>query len=141
MPEDKRQTGEVPSGDLRSSPMMAHLLDALQAGKDVGHYGRLVFAMVARHFMNEEELTALLARQPRMSEADARAMVLQVREKDYNPPRRERILEWQKMQEFPICPDPEDPNACNVYRELRFPEDIYRNIGEFWDQRAASKEG
>ena len=29
---------------------MAHLLDSLNDGKDIGHYGRLVFAMVARHF-------------------------------------------------------------------------------------------
>ena len=33
--------------DLRKSDMMAHLLDALDKGKDIGHYGRLVFAMVA----------------------------------------------------------------------------------------------
>ena len=36
--------------ELRKDSMMAHLLDSLEAGKDIGHYGRLVFAMVARHF-------------------------------------------------------------------------------------------
>lgn len=36
--------------DLRKSDMMTHLLNALDAGQDIGHYGRLVFAMVARHF-------------------------------------------------------------------------------------------
>jgi len=35
--------------ELRKNDMMAHLLDALDAGNDIGHYGRLVFAMVARH--------------------------------------------------------------------------------------------
>ena len=29
--------------DLRQNKMMAHLLDALGDGEDIGHYGRLVF--------------------------------------------------------------------------------------------------
>jgi hypothetical protein len=33
--------------DLRRNAMMSHLLDALDRGDDIGHYGRLVFAMVA----------------------------------------------------------------------------------------------
>ena len=53
--------------DLRSSDMMAHLLDALEKGKDIGHYGRLVFAMVARHFMDEDELVEYLQRNPGFS--------------------------------------------------------------------------
>lgn len=136
MSADKRYAGRQGSSDLRASPMMAHLMDALEAGKDIGHYGRLVFAMVARHFLDEERLVSLLAGQPGVSEHDARAMVMQVKEKEYNPPKRERILEWQKMQEFPICPNPEDPNACNVYRELRFPDSVYEHIDEFWETRA-----
>lgn len=126
--------------DLRESPMMARLLDALEAGTDIGHYGRLVFAMVARHFMDEQALVDLLAGQPDMDEQKAQAMLLQVREKDYNPPRRDRILEWQKKQDFQICPDEEDPNGCNVYRELRFPDDIYENIDEFWTEKAEREE-
>jgi hypothetical protein len=42
--------------DIRASGMMAHLLDALCAKQDIGHYGRLVFAMVARHFVDADEL-------------------------------------------------------------------------------------
>jgi hypothetical protein len=133
-PDDYRST------DLRDSPMMAHLLDALQKKIDIGHYGRLVFAMVARHFMPEDEIVSLLKNQPDLDEAKARAMFLQIQNKGYNPPKRNRILEWQKEQDFPICPNPEDPNACNVYRELRFPDDIYQNIGEFWEEKA-EKEG
>ena len=38
---------------LRKNDMMTHLLDALDRGQDIGHYGRLVFAMVARHFLSE----------------------------------------------------------------------------------------
>ena len=45
---------------LRKSAMMGHLLDALDAGEDIGHYGRLVFAMVACHFINEDELVEYL---------------------------------------------------------------------------------
>jgi hypothetical protein len=36
--------------ELKASPMMAHLLEALERGEDISHYGRLIFAMVARHF-------------------------------------------------------------------------------------------
>ena len=45
----------------------------------------------------------------------------QIQERGYNPPKRERILEWQEQQDFPICPNPDDPDACNVYRELGLP--------------------
>src|SRR5215210_6772291 len=94
--------------DLRASDMMAHLLDALEKGKDIGHYGRLVFAMVGRHFIDEEELVGYLQRNPGFSEDQARALYLQVQGRDYNPPKRDRILQWQAEQEFPICPNPED---------------------------------
>lgn len=125
------------SDDLRDSAMMSHLLDALEEGTDIGEYGRLTFVMVARHFLEDEELVSLLQGQPGMEEeGDARALLLQVRERGYNPPKRERILEWQQQQEFPICPTPDDPVACNVYRELRFPDELYENIDDYWEERA-----
>jgi hypothetical protein len=124
--------------DLKQSEMMAHLLDALERGEDIGHYGRLVFAMVARHFTSEEELVDLLTRDRDFDQPAARALVAQVTERGYNPPRRERILEWQAQQDFPICPNPEDPRACNVYRELRFPDDVYEEIEEFYEDRPQS---
>jgi hypothetical protein len=120
--------------DLRKSAMMAHLLDALERGTDIGHYGRLVFAMVARHFLDEEELLEWLQKDEDFSEAQARSLILQVQGRDYNPPKRERILEWQKQQEFPICPDPDDPGACNVYKDLKFPDGVYESISEFYEQ-------
>src|SRR5512134_1261418 len=86
--------------ELRRSPMMAHLLDALEEGTDIGHYGRLTFVMVARHFLPEDEIISLLAGQPDVDETEARALLLQVQERNYNPPKRERILEWQAQQEF-----------------------------------------
>jgi hypothetical protein len=91
--------------------------------------------MVARHFMREDELVDLLAKQPGQDETEARALVVQVNGRDYNPPGRERILEWQAQQEFPICPTPDDPQACNVYRELRFPDGVYDEIDEFWEEK------
>jgi hypothetical protein len=133
---DNERTGDRRSDNLRDSPMMAHLLDALEGGKDVGHFGRLTFAMVARHFMSEQNLVRLLEKQPGMDEAEARALVKQCEGRDYNPPSRERILEWQAQQDFPICPTPDDPASCNVYRELRFPEEIYENIQEFYEDQA-----
>ena len=128
------------STNLRDSPMMAHLLDALEKGTDIGDYGRLVFTMVARHFMDDQAIIKLLARQPGLDEEEARARLIQVKAHDYNPPRRERILQWQKRQKFPICPNPEDPDSCNVYRELKFPDDIYENIDDFWEDKAEAIE-
>ena len=125
---------------LRRSPMMAHLLEALEEGTDIGEYGRLVFAMVARYFLTEDELVALLAKQPGIDEGEARSQVMQVEARGYNPPKRERILEWQGQQEFPICPTPDDPEACNVYTELEFPQEVYEEIEEYWEDRAEAME-
>jgi hypothetical protein len=126
----------VAAEDLRKNGMMAHLLDALAAGQDIGHYGRLVFAMVARHFMDEQELLVCLQKNPDFSDGEARALYHQVQGRDYNPPRRERILEWQKEQEFPICPNPDDPDACNVYKDLEFPDNVYQHITDYHEQKA-----
>ncbi|HEY0070637.1 MAG TPA: hypothetical protein VGE04_11790 [Chloroflexia bacterium] len=126
------------SGNLRDSEMMAHLMDALEKGTDIGHFGRLTFAMVARHFLDEDEMLRLLGKQEG-GEEEARRLLMQVQAKDYNPPRRERILQWQQEQEFPICPNPDDPDACNVYRDLRFPEGIYENIEEYYEEKAEAQ--
>ena len=114
---------------------MSHLLDALEQGEDIGHYGRLAFAMVARHFMDREELVRLLAHGGDTDERKAQALVKQVKDHDYNPPRRERILEWQAKQEFPICPNPDDPDACNVYKELDLPDRVFEHIEEYREQQ------
>jgi len=50
----KRRTKPIMAvEELRKNDMMAHLLDALDANKDIGHYGRLNdgFAVVGRHFL------------------------------------------------------------------------------------------
>src|ERR1700734_2985704 len=120
-PEAVETTGDGVA-ELRKDSMMAHLLDSLQAGRDIGHYGRLVFAMVARHFIARQQVLALLVRDPDFGEAEAVNMLRQVEGKDYNPPKRDRILEWQSQQEFPILPNPDDPDCGNLYRNLKFPD-------------------
>lgn len=121
--------------DLRRSPMMSHLLDALEQGQDIGHYGRLTFAMVAHHFVDDKALVRLLMKDKDTDEAKARTLVQQVEQRDYNPPRRERILEWQAKQDFPIIPDSDDPDAGNVYRDLELPGQVYEHIEEYHEQK------
>jgi hypothetical protein len=125
---------------LRENGMMRHLLDSLEAGEDIGHYGRLVFAMVARHFVEEEELGELLLQDPACDEAQALALIEQVRARDYSPPRREKVLQFQAQQDFPIIPNPEDPDSGNVYKDLRFPEHVYAHISEYREQKAHAHE-
>ncbi len=124
--------------DLRKNGMMAHLLDSLDAGKDIGHYGRLVFAMVARHFLSEDEVIAHLQKDKDFSEEGARALYLQVQGKDYNPPKREKILQYQSEQEFPIIPNPDDPDAGNVYKDLQFPDHVYEHISDYYGHKASA---
>lgn len=121
---------------LRRNPMMRHLLETLEEGASIGHYGRLVFAMVAHHFLGDDEVAGFLEQDPAITRDEAEAMARHVRERDYNPPRPERIAEWQRAQAFPICPGG-DPRKCNVYRDLRFPEDVYERIEEFREGESA----
>jgi hypothetical protein len=125
---------------LRKNGMMTHLLDSLEAGRDIGHYGRLVFTMVARHFLEEQELRDLLLRDPACDEAQALGLIEQVKGRDYSPPRREKVLQFQAQQDFPICPNPEDPDAGNVYKDLQFPEHVYSHISEYREQQALAHE-
>ena len=116
--------------ELRKDPMMAHLLDSLNEGKDVGHYGRLVFAMVSRHFLPHEQVLGYLTKDADFSEEQATAMLRQVEGRDYNPPRRDRLVEWQREQEFQFM-DVSDPDSGNLYSNLKFPEAIYEHIENY----------
>ena len=135
--QEKTNDEAAPTGEeaLRKNGMMAHLLDSLDAGKDIGHYGRLVFTMVARHFMEPDEVAAQLGKDKDFSEGEARALVAQVQGKDYNPPRREKILDYQSQQDFPIIPNPDDPDEGNVYRDLQFPDHVYEHIADYYDHK------
>ena len=121
--------------ELKDAPMMSYLMDALDAGKDIGHYGQLVFAMVARFFLSDDELIRYLKKNPGVSDDDARALVAQVKSKGYNPPQRDTIIQWQQEQDFQICPEPDDPDQCNVYKYLKFPDEIYENINAYAKQK------
>ena len=120
---------------LRRDAMMAHLLDALDAGTDIGHYGRFVFATIARHFLSEDELVSVLERDSDFDEVAARRLVHDVNQRDYSPPRREKILDFQSRQEFPIIPNPDDPDFGNVYRDLTFPDRVYNHISEYHHEK------
>ena len=114
--------------DLKQSQMMNHMLEALENGEDIGHYGRLTFAMVGVYFANDDELVQVMTKNEDADEREVQAMVQQVREKGYNPPNRDKILEWQSKQNFQICPNPDDPDACNVYSELDMPQEVLEDI-------------
>jgi rubrerythrin len=124
-------TGDRRSTKLRDSPMMAHLMDALERGEDISHYGRLTFAIVARHFLPEPELLRLLGNCPAHGAAEAQELLADVTEHDYVPPTPETIRAWQAHQSFPICPNPDYLDACNVYHDLLFPERVYGHLEEY----------
>jgi len=52
-----------------------------------------VFAIVGRHLISESELVKTLAHDKDFGEAQAKALVQEVQERDYSPPRREKIRE------------------------------------------------
>lgn len=140
-PTTRVTEGAVKDGgeaELRKDSMMAYLLDSLQQGRDIGHYGRLVFAITARHFISHESLMTWLSRDSDFNELKAKALIRQVEEHGYNPPKRERILEWQAEQEFPILPNPQDPDCGNLYRSLKFPDAIYEHIEEYQERKESS---
>ncbi len=120
---------------LRNNDMMRHLLDALERGKDIGHYGRLVFAMIACHFLDDDELTEQLAKCKGFDQEQARALVMQVKSRGYSPPRPDKIRQFQEQQDFPICPGG-DPDACNVYKNLNFPPEVYEHIQRYYEEKA-----
>jgi hypothetical protein len=136
---ERDNVAEAEEAELRRDSMMAHLMDSLDAGKDIGHYGRLVFAMVARHFLSGHEVIGWLTRDPDFSQEQATLMLRQVENRDYNPPKRERLIAWQAEQEFPILPNPEDPDCGNLYRNLKLPDSIYHHIEEYQEQKVASE--
>ena len=119
--------------DLRQSAMMSHLMDALGRHQDIGHYGRLVFVTVAQWFLSEDEIVQQLMQDPDCDEAKARSLVKQVEAKGYNPPKRDRILQWMNQQDFPICDTTEDSEACNVYKSLNFPPEVYDKISSYYE--------
>jgi hypothetical protein len=50
-------------------------------------------------------------------------------------------LEWQAQQEVPICPNPDDPDACNPYAELEMPDSVIEHIEEYREQQFDAQQG
>jgi hypothetical protein len=128
----------MPLEELKQEPMMAHLIATLDSGHSIGHYGRLVFVMVGRHFLEPDDVLSWLEKDPDCDSDQAKSLLTQVEERNYNPPKRERILDWMQKQEFPVCPNPDDPSQCNVYRNLDFPKEVYDRITQFHVQHSNS---
>ena len=101
-----------------------------------GYYGRLAFIMGARHFLPNDELVQWMMKDKDCDETKARALIQQVEQRNYNPPSRERVLEWMQRQGFPICPNPDDPDSCNLYKSLEFPAEVYQHIGEYRERKS-----
>jgi len=47
------------------------------------------------------------------------------------------MLAWQTAQEFPICPNPDDTDACNIYKDLEVPESVYQHMTDYHEQKAS----
>jgi hypothetical protein len=79
--------------ELRRNPMIAHLLDALDKGKDIGHYGRLTFATVGHHYLDRGELVEILSKGKGADEGDLRCLVHHAVTRGFHVPTWEQILE------------------------------------------------
>ena len=126
--------------ELRKSPTMTHLLDAAESGQDIGHYGRLTLAMVGAKFMEQDDLVKILLKSGGADETEVKAMVQQVVERGYNPPSRARLQEWSAEQDFPLMPNPDDPDSGNLYRELTMPDEVIESIEEYREQKLEASE-
>jgi hypothetical protein len=125
---------------LEKNPMMDHLLSALDDGKDIGHYGRLTFAIVGRHFMEPDDLASTLADDKDCSESEAKALVHQVMAADYSPPGPSKIRKWQSEQDFPLVPEGSDiTDDANVYQDLTFPDEVYDKISAYHEEKAEAQ--
>lgn len=133
---DENDGRVVQAEDLRKSPMMAKLWDDLQNKVDIGHFGRLVFTIIARHYLSEDELIRLLANN--LEVEDAQVLLLEVNERNYNPPRPSVIRKWQLRQAYRIIPPDQEHNLAwgNVYAELKLPQEIYDQVGGFYKEQA-----
>ena len=94
--------------------------------------------MVARHFLSEGELTALLRHNPGINDHEARSLNLPVQGKNYKPLRREHSPMAERA-ELPDLPNPEDPDSCNVYKDLEFPPEVYEHIAGYDEEKVGQR--
>lgn len=120
---------------LRKNALMARLIEALEDGTDIGHYGRLTFCMVAAWLVDEETIVGALARDEDFTEDEARSMLKQVRDLGYSPPRPAKIRDWDSQQDFQMLPAELNPDDdANVYADLEFPDALYEQIRDYHDR-------
>jgi len=113
---------------LRKDEMMGYLLDSLAMGKDIGPYGKLVFTIIARYFLAEGVLISYLTKDPSINEEEAHLLFEQVKAHHHSPPTRDKILEWQHHQEFPIIVDQDKHDLGNVFKSLTFPDSVHQHL-------------
>jgi hypothetical protein len=93
--------------------------------------------MVARYFLSDEDLVQQLTKDPDCDDQKALGLLKQVEARGYNPPKRDRILYWMDQQNFPICNPSDRQEACNVYKSLNFPPEVYEKISEYYQNQTA----
>jgi len=77
--------------------------------------------MIGRHAVSSDELVELLTKDHDADEQEMRALVQQVGEKGYSPPRREKFLEYQSQQDFRSAPSPTIPTHATLTRSWSSP--------------------
>ncbi|PYE51877.1 hypothetical protein [Deinococcus yavapaiensis] len=112
---------------LKSNRFMAHLVGALEMGQDIGPYGRKIFATVAQYFLSADDTLMLLKRN--LGEQEAREVMKSVEGEP--PPRRGKVVEYTKRQNFPILPNNHDAHLDDLYAGLTFPPEIQARIPKF----------
>jgi hypothetical protein len=119
--------------------MMGHMLDALDNGEDIGHYGRLVFAMIGHHFVSEDELVKLLTKDPRHERAGDPGDGAAGPGEGLQPaaaredPRVPEPAGTSRSAPIPTTQTPAIP-----YQELQFPDEVYESIQEYREGQQTS---
>ena len=127
--------------DLKRNPMMRRIIQTMESGQDVGHYGRFIFTVVASYFIGEKEITDLLKRQPEIEDSEeALGFYLQVASARYVMPTSARIRAWDKSEEqknFPLIIQG-DRNSGNLYREIPLPQQALVSVRSYWREAAVA---
>lgn len=134
--EETKSHAQSAREQMMSSPTIRRLVEAAEAGEDIGHYGELTLAIVGRYFMSDADLVDLLSRCVEMDRKKAAGLVHQVKEGDYSPPRRETLVHWSSEQQFNLI-NVKDPDSGNLYRELTFPDQVYEHIRHYHEDKAS----
>jgi len=61
--------------------------------------------------------------------------VREVVEAGYSPPKRDKIVDFQSRQDYAIIENLDDADLGNVYKDLRFPDEVYQHIEHYREQK------